>query len=112
MTWLDNAQIKTAEDKATEAKESARQALKAKRDADLQALSYTVAGKGEIQTRPQDLPNIQMAISKAKNQKWLMKDNKATELTPKEIKDALDSGVLAATQIWNDYITAIDALEN
>ena len=106
MTWLNNAEIKTAEDKAKEAKEQARQAAKAKRDTALNSLTYTFEDGRVIQTRPQDLSLIEMGIALGGDD-WVLADNTVAKMTKSDLEEAKREGIKAGKEVWKEYKKAL-----
>lgn len=106
MTWLNDATVKTAEDKAAEAKEQARQAAKANRDQVLNSLTHTFEDGRVIQTRPQDLSIIQVAISLGGDD-WVLADNTIAHVTADELTEAMQAGTAQAVAVWNEYKEAL-----
>ena len=83
--------------------------LKEKRDLGLESITVIVNNK-EIQVRPQDALNIQTAISLAQDQKWILSDNTVQILTPEELQEALQKGIIEAKRIWDDYADSLEQL--
>lgn len=100
----------TKEDKEASAKESQRVALKEARDEALQALTHTLTDGSVLQTRPQDLANFQMTISLGVDQKWILEDNTVRLTSVAELETALNSGVMQAKAIWDQYATDLELL--
>lgn len=110
MTWLNDADIKTTEDKAAEAAEQARQSLKAERDKALAGLTYTFTDGRTLQTRPQDAQNLQTAIQLGESVEFVCADNTVAEFTVAELQEALNAGIGQAKAVWLDYTEGLKAL--
>lgn len=110
MTWLNDATVTTAADKAAQAVEQARQQAKADLDAALSAMTYAFEDGAEIQNRPSDAANIQTAIAMGTDRDWLMADNTKRLTTVAEMQAAFNAGVAEAAGIWQAYIDEVDAL--
>lgn len=103
MSWLTNATVTSVAEKDAQAKEAKRQDAKRKRDTALQAMTYTFGDGAVVQTRPQDMPSFQTAISVGLDQKWIMADNSVRLTTTTEMQAAVDSAVAQAQTIWGAY---------
>ena len=110
MTWLNDADIKTAEDKAAESKESARQAMKSKRDTDLSSLTYSFPDGRTLQTRPIDAQNFQTAILLGHDIEFVCSDNTVALFTVAELQEALNAGIEQAKAVWLEYTKGLKAL--
>jgi len=91
-------------------KERQRIDLKRQRDDALNAIVHDFGDGRVIQVRPQDVANLQLAISLNVNQEWVMADNTVALLTPAEMQAALDGGVMQGQQILQNYIDDIKAI--
>lgn len=111
MTWLNNAEVTTAEDKAAQAKEAQRQALKAERDRLLSDSEYTLSDGSVFQVRPVDQSLIQTAIQLGQPIEWILKDNTVRLTTTEELQEVLSAGTAQAQAIWNNYSTALKAMQ-
>lgn len=92
------------------AKEINRGILKADRDAALAALTHDFLDGRVMQTRPQDVGNMQLAIAEGVALEWIMEDNTPHKVTAVELQEALASGVAAGKAVWQAYIDGIKAL--
>lgn len=110
MTWLNEATITTAEDKAAATKESTRQALKAKRDANLSSLTYSFSDGRTLQTRPVDAQNFQTAILLGQDIEFVCADNTVALFTVAELQEALNAGIDQAKAVWLEYTNALKDL--
>lgn len=110
MSWTNQATIKTAEDKAAEAVEAQRQALKSQRDQALAGLTYTFDDGRTLQTRPQDAQNLQTAIALGEPVEFVCADNSVAVFTVAELQEALNAGISQAKAIWLDYTEGLKAL--
>lgn len=112
MTWLDNAKIKTAEDKATEAKEQARQAAKAARDTAINNITYPI-GERAIQCRPKDEQLVRGAIrimerhDLTEYDDWIAADNQKITVTKAQFEAALVHGDNEVARIFKEYSEAL-----
>lgn len=110
MSWLDDAEVKTAEHKASEKRESDRKALQSARDASLQAMTHTFADGSIVQVRPQDMSNFQTAIAIGQDRDWIMSDNSVRLTTVSELQEALNSGIAQGQVVWAEYAAALKSL--
>ena len=106
MSWINNATVTTAADKAATAKAAARQAAKQIRDEALANLTYTFADGREIQTRLGDQSLIQGAIAYGGDD-WIMVDNTVAWVSAEELAEALEAAVMAVKVIFNNYKAAL-----
>ena len=109
MTWLNEAEITTAEDKAATEREQKRTQLKAELNETLQSLSYTTSTGAEIQTRPQDQALVQIGIETGETE-WLCKDNKVHDVKKADLEKALKQGIKNAKKAWYEYKQEIKKL--
>lgn len=100
----------TDEQKAAEAAEAARQALKSQRDQALAGLSYTFDDGRTLQTRPQDAQNLQTAIALDEPVEFVCADNTVAVFTVAELQEALGAGIAQAKAVWADYTEGLKAL--
>lgn len=116
MTWLNEATVITAADKAAQAAEQARLQAKDICNEALNSLTYTFADGREIQVRPQDLRgNIKDAldISAAAGlltHEWILADNSVADVTTAELQEAMQAGYTQAHAIMSEYTKAVKAL--
>lgn len=108
--WIDNAKIKTAEDKYTEASESSREQAKFERNTDLSEITYDFGDGRIIQVRPQDLQNMQLAIEMGITHNWVMADNTVKQVTSAELQEAYVDGITQGQEIWSTYINKVKEL--
>ena len=106
---MGSINVKSAEVLAAEQVEANRIALKTTRDADLKAITHTLAGGAVVQVRPEDLANFKMAIIEGLNEDWVMDNNDVRELTIAEMEECLFSGIAQGKVIWKTYT---DGLKN
>lgn len=112
MNWIDNAEIKTAEDKAKEAKEQERQAAKAKRDAAINNITYPI-GDRAIQCRPKDEQLVRGAIrimerhGVTEYDDWIAADNQEITVTKAQFEAALIHGDNEVARIFKEYSEAL-----
>ena len=90
--------------------EQQRAALKQERDKALESITHSFADGSVIQVRPQDVSNIQLAISQGESQKWVMKDNSVRLTTVTELQEALESGIAQGKAIWDNYTAELEVL--
>ena len=109
MTWLNDATITTAEDKAATEREQKRTQLKAQLNETLQGLTYTTATGAEIQTRPQDQVLVQIGIETGETE-WLCKDNQVHDVKKTDLEKALKQGIKNAKKAWHEYKQEIKKL--
>lgn len=102
MTWLNDATITTAADKAAAAKEAARLAAKAELDATLDSLTYTLPDGRVIQTRPRDQQWIMGGIEIGGDE-WVLADNTTAMVTAAELQEALMAAKLAVKSAFDAY---------
>lgn len=110
MTWLNDADIKTAEDKAAEAVEAQRQALKSQRDQALAGLTYTFGDGRTLQTRPIDAQNFQTAIALGQDIEFVCADNSVSLFTVAELQEALNAGIEQSKAVWLEYTNGLKTL--
>lgn len=91
-------------------KEKARHALQSTRDKALSTMTHDFGDGRVIRTAPQDEANIKRRIDKNQTKRWVMIDHTVAIVTPTELQAALDAGITAGEQIWDGYMTALEAL--
>lgn len=106
MTWLNDATVTTADDKAAQAKESARLAAKAKLDATLADMEYTFPDGRVIQTRPRDQQWIMGGIELGGDE-WVLADNTKALVTADELQEALTAAKLKVKAAFDIYKGAL-----
>lgn len=95
---------KTQAEKDAIAKDEARRALKAERDAALQAIVFDLGAGKSVQVRPQDISNFQLAISRTTDPiDWVLSDNSVEPLSIDILRQALAFGVNEGERIWKQY---------
>jgi len=102
--------VKSASVLVAEQVESNRMVLKSGRDADLKAITHTLAGGAVVQVRPEDLANFNMAINEGLSEDWVMDNNNVRELTVAEMQECLLSGIAQGKVIWKMYTDALRQL--
>lgn len=110
MSWTNQATIKTAEDKAAEAVEAQRQALKSQRDQALAGLTYSFPDGRTLQTRPIDAQNFKTAISLGHDIEFVCADDSVSLFTVAELQEALNAGIEQAKAVWLEYTNALKNL--
>ncbi len=89
-------------------KESLRQRYKLERNDAL--LNNTVELDGMIfQTRPSDITNFTVGISKGSIE-WVLADNSVATVTTDQLQSVLDSAQDQAKSIFDDYMTSLKSL--
>ncbi len=95
---------KSQAEKDAIAKDEARRALKAERDAALQAIVFDLGAGKSVQVRPQDIVNFQLAISRTTDPiDWVLSDNSVEPLSIDILSQALAFGVNEGERIWKQY---------
>ena len=107
---MGSINVKSAIVLAAEQVESNRMVLKSGRDADLKAITHTLAGGAVVQVRPEDLANFNMAINEGLSEDWVMDNNNVRELTVAEMQECLLSGIAQGKVIWKMYTDALRQL--
>jgi len=100
----------TAEKIAANQMEAKRKALKAVREASLKAITHTLEDGSDVQVRPDDLGNLNLAIAGGEDQQWIMEDNTVRMTTVEELQAAMASGIAQGKAIWDDYADKVKAL--
>lgn len=91
-------------------KEDLRRELQEQRDQALQQMQHEVEGVGVVQTRPQDIINLQTAISLGQTREWVLADNSVGTLTTEQMQECLQAGMTQGQLIWDDYIEELKLL--
>jgi len=107
---MGQVNIKPASVVAQEKKESERVKLKTERNNALNTLTYEFSDGKQLQVRPQDKANIEIAIASNIEQKWIMKDNTTRIVTVAELQEALDYSIQQAQIIWQQYVDDLEQL--
>ena len=107
---MGSINVKSAIVLAAEQVESNRMALKSTREADLKAITHTLAGGAVVQVRSEDLANFNMAINEGLSEDWVMDNNDVQELTVEEMQECLLSGIAQGKTIWKTYTNALKQL--
>ena len=102
--------VKSASVLVAEQVESNRMVLKSGREADLLAITHTLADGAVVQVRPEDLANFNMAINEGLSEDWVMDNNDVQELTVEEMQECLLSGIAQGKTIWKTYTNALKQL--
>ena len=102
--------VKSASVLVAEQVESNRMVLKSGRDADLKAITHTLADGAVVQVRPEDLANFNMAIIEGLNEDWVIDNNDVRELTVAEMQECILSGIAQGKVIWKTYTDALKQL--
>lgn len=92
--------------------EEQRQQLKQSRDAALNSMVHDYGDGRVVQIRPSDLINFQIAIEQGQSREWILADNSIAIITVAEMVAAVESGKAQATAIYDNHITALQALES
>ena len=107
---MGSINFKPAEVLAAEKVEANRMVLKATRDADLKAITHTLADGSVVQVRPEDLANFNMAVIEGLSEDWVMDNNDVRELTVAEMQECILSGIAQGKVIWKTYTDALKLL--
>ncbi|MBE0435221.1 MAG: hypothetical protein IBX56_05385 [Methylomicrobium sp.] len=91
-------------------REQARRGKQGERDTALSTMTHTVDGVGEVQIRPQDFVNFQMAIRLGVDREWVLADNTIGMLTVAQMNECLDAAAVMGAEIWDDYIAELRVL--
>lgn len=92
--------------------EEQRQALKQQRDQALQDMVHDFGDGRIVQVRISDLVNFEVAINAGVDRQWIMADNTIDAVTVDEMIAAVNSGKSQATAIYDNHITALNALND
>ena len=111
MTWLNDATVTTADDKAAAQNEQARQSAKAERDSALQALTFDLGNGHSIQCREQDELRLRRTLERMNREglaehPWISTTNEPILLTQAEIQAALTYGEDQVAEIFAQYMSA------
>ena len=87
-----------------------KQSLKSEREQYLSELTHVFKDGSIVQVRPKDLPNFQIATAIGQPEEWVMADDSVRLLTVEEMTEAMNSGIVQAKDIWNDYTTKLKTL--
>jgi len=93
-------------------KKEAKKAAKENRDEALYNCNIELNGN-VFQTRPSDEPNFRLRIQgmePATSTKWLLDNDTSAVVTKEDLEKVLFLGLQAVGKIWDDYISALDAL--
>ena len=109
MTWLNDAEVTTADDKAAQAVEQARELSKAERDRQLVALVYTTEAGDVIQCREADEIRIRGAADKMEREGvatryWVAEDNTPVLVTVADLRGAIEHGQDETDRIFAEYM--------
>lgn len=112
MSWIDDAQVTTAEEKAAQAVEQARTKAKAERDAALAEITYTTAAGDVIQCREQDEVRLRRQLARMEatgetGAPWIAADNTPVTVTPDDLRGALRHGEDEVARIFEAYMEAV-----
>lgn len=112
MSWINDAEVTTAEQKAAQAAEQARTQAKAERDAALDAITFRTAAGDEIQCRERDEIRLrrQLARMEADGEtvtQWIAVDNTLVPVTPDDLRNALRHGEDQVARIFEAYMGAV-----
>jgi len=107
---MGSINVKSAEVLAAEQVEANRMALKSTRDADLKAITHTLAGGAVVQVRPSDLGTLNLAIAAGEPEDWVLADDTVRTLTVPEMQEALLSGIEQGKVIWRVYTEELKQL--
>lgn len=111
MTWLNDAIVVTAEDKAEKAKDAKRVRLKAEKQQSIAGLTYQpLTNLSAIQVRPQDWANIEAQLSIGSGTEWIMANNTVEFVEHTDLAAALAFGKEEYQRITQDYIEGLKAL--
>ena len=89
-------------------KESLRQRYKSERDEALYSATVELDGM-VFQTRPSDITNFTVGISKGSIE-WVLADNSVATVTTDQLQSVLDSAQDQAKSIFDDYMTSLKSL--
>jgi len=112
MTWLNNATVTTAQDKAAEAAEQTRQAAKAARQVALDSITYETADGDFIQCREQDEIRLRRKLERMTENgesttPWIAEDNRLVMITADDIRGALRHGEDEVARIFEQYMSIL-----
>jgi len=105
---VDGAIVINEEKIAQEAKEALRSQYKTERDEALYSATIELDGM-VFQTRPSDMTNFTVGISKGSTE-WVLADNSVATVTIAQLQSVLDSAQDQAKSIFDDYMTNLKSL--
>ena len=109
MSWLDDAVVTTAADKAEQAKASQIAEIKRQRDDELNALTYTLRSGVDVQVRPKDLD----ALTRLENgtiDDWEYQNGQFERLTTGDVTRLKQEAKRLQKEVWARYRARIEAL--
>lgn len=92
--------------------EEFRQELKQQRDNALANMLHDFGDGRIVQVRKDDLTEFQTEIANGETRNWIAADNTIVSLTVSEMTEALNSGISQGRAIYDEYMAALDALNN
>jgi hypothetical protein len=110
MSWLNDAEVETLEDKQIVTDNATRLAIKAIREQALRDITHTVAPGSIYQVRPNDLPNFSMAIQEGQSEEWVLADNSVRLTSVAEMQECVASGIEQGKVIWRAYTNSLKAV--
>ena len=112
MTWLNDAEVETAEEKTLKQNETSRLQSKAARDAELENITFTTSGGGVIQCREKDETRLRRKLNRMLKDGetetfWIGVDNKPTTVTVEDFENALVHGEDEVARIFELYMVTL-----
>jgi len=107
--FWDQVEEKWEEDEWARSEELRRR-LQKKRAVSLLAMTHDFGDGRVIQVRPDDIPNINIAITQNYSGDWVMADDKVYEGSSDDLEDALAAGILKGEAIWQEYMDKLKVI--
>lgn len=109
MSWLNDAVVTTAADKAEQSKAEQRAEIRKQRDDELNSLTYELRDGVIAQVRPKDVD----ALTRRENgviKGWEYQNEQFADLTPPEVALLRQEGKRLQKEVWARYRARIEAL--